>query len=82
MKTPVDHVTAQRERLKKRSEEGKSESHANEARERHGGACTRAPPPDSANTSVTRRQTGVISLTQAGAPPARVGPGAERGHRH
>lgn len=66
VKEPVDHVGAQRERLKKKSWEGKSESYANEARERHGEAWTRAAMTDSVNITVTCRQTGVISLTQIG----------------
>lgn len=70
MKEPVDHVGAQRERFKKRSSEGKSESYANEARERHGEAWSRAARTDSVNTSVTRPQTGVVSLTQIGGSSA------------
>lgn len=65
-KEPVDHGGAQRERRKREDEEGKSESYANEARERHGEARISAATTVSVNITVTRRLSGVISLTQIG----------------
>lgn len=49
-----------------RAGKGKSESYANEARERHGEAWISAATAVSVNITVTCRQTGVISLTQIG----------------
>lgn len=80
MKEPVDHAGAQRERFKKRSREGKSESYANEARERHGEAWARAAPTDSVNITVTCRQSGVVSLAQIGGRRRSSGREGQRRH--
>lgn len=60
-----------------KSKNGKSESNANEARERHGKAWISAATTVSVNITVTRRRSGVISLTQIGrchrSSAARVG---------
>ena len=49
-----------------RARKGKSESYANEARERHGEAWISAATTVSVNITVTHRQSGVSSLTQIG----------------